>query len=128
MHVVVVGLGQVGLSAVRILEARGHDVVAIDRDTKAIAHAEDHFDVATVQGYGASARVLKAAGCARADLIIAVTERVEAVVIKELTRLTSDRTRDTAEVTTFAFEALIRLTAVSCVFRQTRIARVEPRR
>ena len=85
MHVVVVGLGQVGLSVVRILEARGHDVVAIDRDAKAIVHAEDHFDVATVQGYGASARVLKAAGCARADLIIAVTDQDETNLVAALT-------------------------------------------
>ena len=61
MYIVVVGLGQVGTAVVRALEAQGHEVVAIDRNAKAIAHAEAHFDVATLEGYGASARGLKTA-------------------------------------------------------------------
>ena len=85
MYIVVVGLGQVGLSVVRILEARGHEVVAVDRDHQAVLHVEEHFDVATLEGYGASARVLKEAGCARADLIIAVTKQDETNLVAALT-------------------------------------------
>jgi 6-phosphogluconate dehydrogenase (decarboxylating) len=40
MYIVVVGLGQVGLSVVRILEARGHEVVAIDRDPHSRGQAQ----------------------------------------------------------------------------------------
>lgn len=85
MHIVVVGLGQVGLAVVRTLESGGHDVVAVDRDPAAIAHAEDHFDVATLEGYGASARVLKDAGCGTADLIVAVTSQDETNLVAALT-------------------------------------------
>ena len=85
MYIVVVGLGQVGLAVVRALESQGHDVVAIDRDPNAIAHAEDHFDVATLEGYGASARILKEAGCPRADLIVAVTDQDETNLVAALT-------------------------------------------
>ncbi len=85
MHIVVVGLGQVGRSVIRTLEAQRHDIVAIDRDPAAIAHVEDHYDVATLEGYGASARVLREAGCATADLIIAVTDQDETNLVAALT-------------------------------------------
>jgi len=85
MYIVVVGLGQVGTAVVRALESQGHDVVAIDRDPAAIAHVEDHYDVATLEGYGASARVLKEAGCPRADLIVAVTDQDETNLVAALT-------------------------------------------
>ncbi len=85
MHVVVVGLGQVGQAVVRALEGQRHDVVAIDRDPDALAWAEEHHDVATLQGYGASARVLREAGCERADLIVAVTNQDETNLVAALT-------------------------------------------
>jgi len=85
MYVVVVGLGQVGLAVVRALEQQGHEVVAIDRDRAALDSAEEHHDVATLEGYGASARVLRQAGCARADLIVAVTRQDETNLVAALT-------------------------------------------
>jgi len=85
MHVVVVGLGQVGEAVVRALEAQRHDVVAIDRDPERTAWAEEHFDVATLCGYGASARILKLAGCEKADLLVAVTDQDETNLVAALT-------------------------------------------
>ncbi len=85
MHVIIVGLGQVGLAVVRALEQQGHDIVAIDRSASALADAEEHHDVATLEGYGASARVLRAAGCANADLIVAVTNQDETNLVAALT-------------------------------------------
>ncbi len=85
MHVVVVGLGQVGQAVLRALEAQRHDVVAIDRDPDKTAWAEEHFDVATLCGYGASARMLKEAGCEQADLLVAVTDQDETNLVAALT-------------------------------------------
>ena len=85
MHIVVVGLGRVGQSVVAALEREHHDVVAVDVRPDPVEWAEEHHDVATVRGYGASARVLQSAGCERADLLVAVTGRDETNLISALT-------------------------------------------
>lgn len=98
MHIVVVGLGQVGQAVVRALEVQGHDIVAIDRAQGALAWAEEHLDVATLEGYGASARVLGEAGCARADLVVAVTDHDEVNLVAALTGRHLGATRAVARV------------------------------
>lgn len=84
MYVVVIGLGEVGRFLVKTLATDGHDIVAVDRNPKAIAYIEEHHDVATVSGYGASQDVLDAAGVATADLVVAVTNHDEVNLIAAL--------------------------------------------
>ncbi len=84
MYIVVVGLGQVGRHVVRTLEWEKHDVVAVDVDPAAIDYIEEHHDVMTLRGYGASQRVLKEAGVERADLLVAVTNHDEVNLIAAL--------------------------------------------
>ena len=84
MYIVVIGLGQVGRHVVRTLEWEKHDVVAIDLDPDAIDYIEEHHDVMTLRGYGASQRVLKEAGVERADLVVAVTNHDEVNLIAAL--------------------------------------------
>lgn len=84
MYVVVIGLGEVGRFLVKTLATDGHDIVAVDRSPKAIAYIEEHHDVATVTGYGASQDVLDAAGVATADLVVAVTNHDEVNLIAAL--------------------------------------------
>ncbi|MFK8004510.1 MAG: Trk system potassium transporter TrkA [Polyangiales bacterium] len=84
MYVVVIGLGEVGRFLVKTLATDGHDIVAVDRDPKAIDYVEEHHDVATVSGYGASQDVLDAAGVATADLVVAVTNHDEVNLIAAL--------------------------------------------
>ncbi|MCZ7685557.1 MAG: NAD-binding protein [Sandaracinaceae bacterium] len=56
MYIVIIGMGEVGRHLLRVLEHEGHDLVAIDERHDAIAYVEDHHDVMTLVGYGASTR------------------------------------------------------------------------
>lgn len=84
MHIVVIGLGEVGRHLLRVLDKEGHDVVAVDASQSAVTYAEDHFDVMTLVGYGASQDVLDKAGVARSDLVVAVTDHDEVNLIAAL--------------------------------------------
>jgi trk system potassium uptake protein TrkA len=78
MHIVVIGLGEVGRHLVRILEKERHDIVVIDHLAAAIQACEDGFDVMTILGYGASTALLTRAGAARADLAAATAKEMGA--------------------------------------------------
>ena len=52
MYIVVIGLGEVGRHLLGVFQAEGHDVVAVDNSADAIAYAEEHHDVASLEGYG----------------------------------------------------------------------------
>ena len=84
MYIVVIGLGEVGRYLVGTLAQDGHDIVAVDSDLKAISYVEEHFDVATVHGYGASQDVLDTANVADADLVVAVSNHDEVNLIAAL--------------------------------------------
>ncbi len=84
MYVVVIGLGEVGRHVVRTLEWEKHDVVAVDVDQRAIDAVEENHDVMTLQGYGASQRVLGQAEVEKADLVVAVTNNDEVNLIAAL--------------------------------------------
>lgn len=84
MFVVVIGLGQVGRHVVRTLERKRHDVVAVDAELAAIQYIEEHHDVQSVMGYGASQRVLMDAKADQADLVCAVTNNDEVNLIAAL--------------------------------------------
>jgi trk system potassium uptake protein len=84
MYIVVIGLGEVGRHLLSLLDQEGHDVVAIDKNPSAVAYAEDHYDVMSLVGYGASQEVLEQAGVLRADLVVAVSEDDEVNLIAAL--------------------------------------------
>lgn len=84
MYIVIIGLGEVGRHLLRVLEPEGHDIVAVDQMPDAVRHVEEHFDVATLLGYGASEEVLERAGVARADLLVAVSDHDEVNLIAAL--------------------------------------------
>lgn len=84
MYVVIVGMGQVGRHVVRTLEWEKHDIVAIDNDPDAIRYIEEHHDVMTLTGYGASNDVLEKANAGRADLFVACTDHDEVNLIAAL--------------------------------------------
>lgn len=84
MYIVVIGLGEVGRHLIRVLEQDGHDIVAIDQSPDAVRYIEEHHDVMTMAGYGASESVLENAGAERADLVVAVTDHDEVNLIAAL--------------------------------------------
>lgn len=84
MYVVIIGLGEVGRHLIRTLEAEGHDIVAIDQSSAAVAYVNANHDVMTIVGYGASEQVLQQAGVSRAELLVAVTDNDEVNLIAAL--------------------------------------------
>ena len=70
MKVFVVGAGQVGSTIVEALHDE-HDLTVIDVDGQRLTPLAYRFDVRTVEGNGASRRVLHDSGAAGADLFIA---------------------------------------------------------
>jgi len=85
MHIVVIGLGQVGRHLLEVLEREGHNVVAIDKNPEAIRYAEDHFDVMTLHGFGGTRESLERARAAKSDLVVAVTDNDELNLVAALT-------------------------------------------
>ncbi|MGB5695458.1 MAG: Trk system potassium transporter TrkA [Polyangiales bacterium] len=84
MNIVVIGMGEVGRHLLSVLDKEGHDIIAVDSNPKAVQYAEEHYDVASIVGYGASETLLKVAGVARADLVVAVTDHDEMNLIAAL--------------------------------------------
>ena len=83
MKIFVVGAGQVGVTVVRALHDE-HDLTVFDLDASRLMALSSRYDVATVEGNGASRRVLSEAGIATADLLIACTSRDEANIVSAM--------------------------------------------
>jgi len=77
MKAIIVGAGKVGYNIAQMLSYEGHDVTVIEIDEERLTAIEEHLDVQVINGNGASADLLRAAGVAEADLLAAVTERDE---------------------------------------------------
>lgn len=77
MRVVIVGAGKVGFSLAQCLVEENHDVIVIEEDETRRNIIQSSLDVMTIQGNGASPRVLMNADVRSADLMIAVTDSDE---------------------------------------------------
>ena len=77
MYIVVVGCGDVGYHLTRSLLAMGHEVLAVENDAHRCESLLDELGSVALHGDGTEAQVLKEAGVARADVVIAVATRDE---------------------------------------------------
>ena len=84
MRIVVIGLGEVGRHLLSVLDKEGHDIVAVDANADAVQYAAEHFDVASIVGYGASQDILAKAGVAKSDLVVAISNHDEVNLIAAL--------------------------------------------
>ena len=92
MNVFVIGAGQVGATVVQALHEE-HVLTVLDLDESRLTALSSRFDVATVEGNGASRRVLAEAGVSTADLMIACTSRDESnIVAAMITKAIAPRT------------------------------------
>jgi trk system potassium uptake protein TrkA len=73
MRIVIVGAGAVGSYLAEKLSFEGQDVTVIESDPERAAAAQAEIDCLVINGNGASAKTLKKAGLADADLLIAVS-------------------------------------------------------
>jgi trk system potassium uptake protein len=80
VRIVVIGAGQVGSTVVEALH-EGHQLTVVDVDPERLGVLGDRFDVATVEGNGASRRALEEAGVRDSELLIACTSRDEINII-----------------------------------------------
>ncbi len=81
MKVIIVGAGKVGYAIAGQLAVENHNVVIVDSSAAALERADSTLDIMCVEGNGASVSVLKSAGAADADLVIAVTNGDEANLV-----------------------------------------------
>jgi trk system potassium uptake protein len=81
MRILIIGAGAVGFHLARRLSEEHQDVVVIEPDPDRARMVEEHLDVMTVVGNGASLPVLERAGIDRANLMMAVTSKDEVNLI-----------------------------------------------
>ncbi len=77
MNVVVVGSGKVGQLLTQLLVEEDHNVVVIDNDESVLNELQDAFDVAIVEGNGATVEIQREANVQESDLVIAATSSDE---------------------------------------------------
>lgn len=73
-NIIILGAGQVGSSVAKSLSTEQHNITVIDRDTAKLKELASNYDLRTVAGNAGHPSVLKEAGIADCDLLIAVTE------------------------------------------------------
>jgi len=99
VNIFVIGAGQVGTTIVQALHEE-HNVTVFDLDESRLEALVSRYDVATVEGNGASRRVLSEAGVTNADLLIACTSRDESNIVSAMiTKALSPRTTTTVRTT-----------------------------
>ena len=73
MKIIIVGLGETGITLVKALANDKHDITVIDKDSALVDSVTDEFSVNGVAGSGASKETLLKAGVQGADIFIALT-------------------------------------------------------
>jgi trk system potassium uptake protein TrkA len=81
MNFIIAGAGEVGYHLASRLSQEKMDVVVIEKDEGKVKHVIDTLDVQTIHGSGSSVEILKQAGIADADMLIAVTDSDEVNMI-----------------------------------------------
>ena len=78
MKIIILGAGQVGRTAAyRLSREEANEVTVVDSDEAVLRDLQDRLDVRTVSGNAANPAVLEAAGCADANLLVALTSSDE---------------------------------------------------
>ncbi|MBQ3045413.1 MAG: Trk system potassium transporter TrkA [Clostridia bacterium] len=73
MHIIIVGLGKLGMTMTKQLVNEGHNITLVDINNERLTSAVDTYDVMGVWGNGATCEILEEAGARKAKLIIAAT-------------------------------------------------------
>ncbi len=74
MDIILCGGGDIGSAVAEMLTAGGESVTLIDPDEKKTRHLNDRLDISTIEGSASSASILRSAGVAQADAVIATTD------------------------------------------------------
>ncbi len=78
MRILILGAGQVGsTAAISLSREEANEVTIVDRDPRVLRDLQDRLDVRTVVGFASHPEVLERAGCADADILVALTDSDE---------------------------------------------------
>ncbi len=77
MKIIIIGAGQVGGTLAENLVGEKNEITIIDQDMETLRNLQDRLDLQVVCGMGSHPDVLKKAGAADADMLIAVTNSDE---------------------------------------------------
>ena len=92
MKAIIIGAGEVGYHIADSLSREGIDTVVIDIDEERLRQLSESLDIQTVLGSGSSPEVLRRAGMAQADMVVAVTDSDETNMIACLLASVQSRT------------------------------------
>jgi trk system potassium uptake protein TrkA len=92
MKAIIIGAGEVGYHIADSLSREGIDTVVIDIDEERLRQLSESLDIQTVLGSGSSPEVLRRAGIAQADMVMAVTDSDETNMIACLLASVQSRT------------------------------------
>lgn len=81
MKILICGMGEVGTHSTEFLNKGGRSITAVDSDPAKLRTIADTMDVSVLQGNCASAAVLREAGAATADLVLATTDNDEVNIV-----------------------------------------------
>ena len=84
MRVIVVGAGEVGTHVAQLLSREGSDVIVIECNAARIAQIDKLLDVTIVHGSATDPEVMRAAGIAETDLLVAATSIDEVNLVASL--------------------------------------------
>lgn len=77
MRILIIGAGAVGFQLARKLAEENHDVTIVEENRERVRRLRDRLDVRVLEGSGGSPEILRRAGIAQSELVIAVTDRDE---------------------------------------------------
>ena len=122
MFVLVVGGGKVGFYLARELIESGHEVVLMEKDRGRADQIADEIGSIVVAHDGCEGKYLGEAGCARADIVAAVTgDDEDNLVICQMAKHHFDVRRTIARVNNPKNEALFRHLGVDEIISPTRM-------
>lgn len=81
MRVIIVGAGEVGFHIAKKLSSEKKDVVLVEKQEARARRVRELLDVQVIQGRGSSPSVLREAGLASAEIMIAVTDSDETNIV-----------------------------------------------
>ena len=73
MKIIILGVGQVGTTLAANLVSEDNDITLVDNESQHLQNLQDKHDLRVVKGSPSSPKILRDAGAADADLMVAVT-------------------------------------------------------
>ncbi|MFD0965617.1 Trk system potassium transporter TrkA [Seminibacterium arietis] len=81
MKIIILGAGQVGTTLAENLVSEDNDITLIDNKYDRLAFLQDKHDLRVIKGNASSPKILREAGAANADLLVAVTSSDETNIV-----------------------------------------------